>query len=313
MELNIIHNEDCLSGMKKLPDECIDCCITSPPYWGLRDYGVDSQLGTEENFLDFVKTLIEIYSEVFRVLKSTGTCFVNLGDTYGGSGCGTSKNADVNKYIDNSKQVYVLPNRVSEASKLRTSKLNKSLLMIPERFALQMIDSGWILRNQIIWHKPNQMPTSVKDRFTVDFEKIFFFTKESKGYYFEQQFEPYTKPMNRWGGEKLTANGSSEWDNGTSQNTYRDRLMRPNPEGKNMRTVWSINTKPSKEKHFATYPEKLVERMMKAGCPEGGTVLDPFMGSGTTGLVAKQLGRNYIGYELNREYIEIANRRISKL
>ena len=182
--------------------------------------------------------------------------------------------------------------------------------MIPERFALGMIDSGWILRNQIIWHKPNQMPQSATDRFTVDFEKIFFFVKQSTGYYFEQQLEPYTKPLDRWGGTDLEANGDSTWDNGTGQTAYRNRNMRPNPEGKNMRTVWSINTVPYSEAHFATYPEKLVERMIKSGCPENGVVLDPFMGAGTTGLVARKLNRNYIGFEINADYLKLANNRI---
>ena len=174
-----------------MPDSIVDCCISSPPYWGLRDYGVDGQIGLEENYSEFIAKLIELYSEIQRVLKPTGTCFVNLGDTYAGSGSGTTKNADTSKYIENSKQVYVLPNGTAKASKFRGTGLNKSLLMIPERFALAMIDNGWILRNQIIWHKPNQMPSSATDRFTVDFEKIFFFVKQSKDYYFEQQLEPY--------------------------------------------------------------------------------------------------------------------------
>jgi len=181
--------------------------------------------------------------------------------------------------------------------------------MIPERFAIQMIDNGWILRNKIIWHKENQMPSSVTDRFTVDFEDIFFFVKQQK-YYFEQQLEPYTEPMNRWGSVKLEANGVSIWDKGTKQTTYRNKNMRPNEEGRNMRTVWTINTQPNSEAHFATYPELLVEKIIKAGCPENGLCLDPFMGSGTTGLVAKKLNRNYLGIDLNPEYIKIANNRI---
>lgn len=308
--INTIILENCLSGLKKIPDNTIDCSVSSPPYWGLRDYGVEEQLGQESDFKEFVSKLIEIYSEIYRVLKPTGTCFVNLGDTYAGSGSGTTKNADISKYVENSKQVYVLPNGTSKASQFRGTNLNKSLLMIPERFAIGMLDNGWILRNQIIWHKPNQMPQSATDRFTVDFEKIFFFVKQSTGYYFEQQLEPYTKPLDRWGGTDLEANGDSTWDNGTGQTSYRNRNMRPNPEGKNMRTVWSINTVPYSEAHFATYPEKLVERMIKSGCPENGVVLDPFMGAGTTGLVARKLNRNYVGFEINSEYKKIAENRI---
>jgi len=312
MEINQIYNEDCLIGLKKLPDNSIDCCISSPPYWGLRDYGVDGQIGNEGGFKEFISKLIEIYQEVYRVLKPEGTCFVNLGDTYGGSGNGTTPNADTSEYTKKSKQVYVLPNGTSKSSSLRGSSLNKSLLMIPERFAIEMISHGWILRNQIIWHKPNQMPSSAIDRFTVDFEKIFFFVKQSTGYYFEQQLDPYTEPMNRWSGEKLEAQGNSDWDKGTGQSTYRSRSLRPNPDGKNMRTVWSINTKPFPDAHFAIFPETLVERMIKAGCPEKGVVLDPFMGAGTTAVAARKLNRNYIGYDLNADYVKMANERLYK-
>jgi len=299
--LNKIILSDCLTGIKQMPDISVDCCISSPPYWGLRDYGVDGQVGNEQDFKEFVKKLIELYSEIQRVLKPTGTCFVNLGDTYNGTKQG---NTETNKN----------PKLVTDSFKKERIKdiQDKSLLMIPERFAIGMIDEGWILRNQIIWHKPNQMPQSATDRFTVDFEKIFFFVKQSTGYYFEQQLEPYTKPLDRWGGDDLEANGKSTWDNGTGQTTYRNRNMRPNPDGKNMRTVWSINTEPFPEAHFATYPEKLVKRMIEAGCPENGLVLDPFMGAGTTAVVAKKLNRNYTGFELNPKYKLIAENRLIK-
>jgi DNA modification methylase len=304
--LNRVIHGNCLDELKKIPDNVIDCCITSPPYWGLRDYGHQDQLGKEENFEKFIQNLCAVFSEVKRVLKPTGTCFVNIGDTYAGSGAGTTQKADISGYIKNSKQVYVLPNGTAKSSALRSTKMNKSLCMIPERFAIAMIDMGWCLRNQIIWHKPNQMPASVKDRFTVDFEKVFFFVKQPKEYYFKQQIEPYSTKINRWGGTKLVQNGGSEWDKGTGQKIYRSRDMRPNKEGRNMRTVWSINTKPSKNGHFATYPEKLVERMLVAGCPENGIVLDPFFGTGTTGLCAKKNGRNFVGIEISGEYVNIS-------
>jgi DNA modification methylase len=299
--LNKIILSDCLEGIKQMPDSSVDCCISSPPYWGLRDYGVDGQVGNETDFKEFVSKLIELYSEIQRVMKPTGTCFVNLGDTYNGTKQG---NTEINKN----------PKLVTDSFKKEKVKTiqDKSLLMIPERFAIGMIDAGWILRNQIIWHKPNQMPQSATDRFTVDFEKIFFFVKQSTGYYFEQQLEPYTKPLDRWGGDDLEANGNSTWDNGTGQTTYRNRNMRPNPDGKNMRTVWSINTEPFPEAHFATYPQKLVKRMIEAGCPENGLVLDPFMGAGTTAVVAKKLNRNYTGFELNPKYKLIAENRLIK-
>lgn len=309
--LNKIINGNSLEVLKTIPDNSIDCCITSPPYWGLRDYGHDEQLGSEKHFKDFVINLSNVFDEVQRVLKPTGTCFINLGDTYGGSGSGTTKNADTSKYVENSKQVYVLPNGTSKASQFRGTAMNKSLCMIPERFAIEMIDRGWCLRNQIIWHKPNQMPSSATDRFTVDFEKIFFFVKQPMGYYFEQQLEPYTEPLDRWAGQMVRGNYKTKTEQFAVQER-NGRDMRPNPEGKNMRTVWSINTEPSTEAHFATYPQRLVERMLKAGCPENGIVLDPFFGSGTTGVYARKVNRNFVGIELNPEYVKIAENRLFK-
>jgi len=307
--LNKIINGNSLEVLKTIPDNSIDCCITSPPYWGLRDYGHDEQLGSEKHFKDFVNNLCNVFDEVRRVLKSAGTCFINLGDTYGGSGSGTTKYADTSKYAENSKQVYVLPNGTSRSSRFRGTAMNKSLCMIPERFAIEMIDRGWRLRNQIIWHKPNQMPSSAKDRFTVDFEKVFFFVKSQK-YYFEQQVEKsiwaeFDKRSEVKGGVK--SNGK------TASGKYAINKVAFTEGGmRNMRTVWSINTEPCFEAHFATYPQKLVERMLKAGCPEKGIVLDPFIGSGTTGLVARKLNRNFVGIELNPEYVKIAENRLLK-
>jgi site-specific DNA-methyltransferase (adenine-specific) len=309
--LNKIINGNSLEVLKTIPDNSIDCCITSPPYWGLRDYGHEEQLGCEKHFKDFVINLSNVFDEVQRVLKPTGTCFINLGDTYGGSGSGTTKNADTSKYVENSKQVYVLPNGTSKASQFRGTAMNKSLCMIPERFAIEMIDRGWCLRNQIIWHKPNQMPSSAKDRFTVDFEKVFFFVKQPTDYYFKQQLEPYTEPLDRWAGQMVRGNYKTKTEQFAVQER-NGRDMRPNPEGKNMRTVWSINTEPSTEAHFATYPQRLVERMLKAGCPENGIVLDPFFGSGTTGVYARKVNRNFVGIELNPEYVKIAENRLLK-
>lgn len=294
----------------------------------LQQYFVPAELGQEADFRDFVLSLIEVFKEVKRVLKPTGTCFVNLGDTYAGSGSGTTKNADTSKYVENSKQVYVLPNGTAKASKFRGTNLNKSLLMIPERFAIGMLDNGWILRNQIIWHKPNQMPQSATDRFTVDFEKIFFFVKQSTGYYFEQQLEPAIgydgrKDIDYKGGHKDVSIGKhTRWksknvqEKGQQPNSMHIKREMGIPDEvyfeRNVRTVWSINTKPYSEAHFATYPEKLVKRMIEAGCPENGLVLDPFMGAGTTAVVAKKLNRNYTGFELNPKYKLIAENRLVK-
>jgi len=297
---NKVIQGDCLEVMKTLPDNSADMVLTSPPYWALRDYGVDGQLGREETFQGYITKLCDIFDECKRILKDGGTCWVNIGDTYGG----TSDKKD----CKNPKW----KGRNGQSTSINKLVTEKCLCQIPSRFAIEMTNRGWILRNEIIWHKPNAMPSPVKDRFTVDFEKVFFFTKGRK-YFFEQQFDEYTKPMNRWGGEELKANGKSEWDNGTGQDTYRTRNFRPHKSGKNKRTVWSINTKPSKEPHFASYPEKLIEPMIKAGCPVGGVILDPFFGIGTTGIVAIKNNRNYIGIEISKEYIEIINKRFTTL
>lgn len=293
-----------------LDNKSVDCVVTSPPYWGLRDYGYSEQIGLEETPEMFIQNLVGLFETIKGKLKDTGTCFVNLGDTYAGSGNGTTKYADTDKYIENSKQVYVMPNGTAKSNSYRGTQMNKSLLMIPYRFAWAMVENGWILRNVINWRKPNQMPSSAKDRFTVDFEPIFFFVKKATDYNFEQQLEPYTKPLDRWGGDNLEANGTSTWDDGTGQKSYRNRNMRPNPEGRNMRTTWDINTESFPEAHFAVYPKELCMRMIKAGCPENGLVLDPFMGSGTTAVCSRILNRNYVGFELNKEYIDISQKRI---
>ena len=308
MEVNKIYTGNCLEELKKLPNESVDCVVTSPPYWALRHYGVEGQLGLEPTFQEYINKLCDIFDEVKRVLKKEGTCWVNVGDTYGTQGGQNRKtDKDYSKY-DSIK----LKNREIGSVLLKEPNMHKNLCNIPARFSIEMQNRGWILRNEIIWHKPNCMPSSAKDRFTVDFEKIFFFVKQPMGYYFEQQLEPYTKPLDRWGGTDLDANGKSEWDEGTGQSSYRKRNMRPNEDGKNMRTVWSINTEPNSEAHFATYPQRLVERMIKAGCPENGLVIDPFFGSGTTGIYARKVNRNFVGIELNPEYVEIANKRLFK-
>lgn len=270
---NTILQGDVLEQLRLIPNESIDMCITSPPYWNLRDYKQEKQIGQEKDYKDYINKLIEIYNEVRRVLKKNGTCWVNIDDTY-------SKN---NKF----------------------GVKKQSLIGIPERFKIAMIDNGWICRNEIIWHKPNAMPCSVKTRFNNDYEKLFFFTRENS-YYFEQQKEQSKDTYNGKRGSSRTRKKlqSAMRDVSNEVKIYKER---------NKRTVWSINTKPFKGSHFAVYPEELIETPIKAGCPENGIVLDIFMGSGTTGVVSKKLGRNYIGIELNPEYVNIANKRIANL
>lgn len=373
MELNKIYIGDTLDVLKQFPNESIDMCITSPPYWNMRDYGVNGQLGNEETFEEYLTKLQNIFNEVYRVLKKEGSCYVNIGDVYSN-----------NNSIGVKKQ---------------------SLIGIPDRFKLNMISNGWLCRNEIIWHKPNAMPSSAKTRFNNDYEKMFFFTKDDL-YYFETQYEEAKTKKS-----KLIKNNknnskylSNEQEKSVRQGMSRDRgtkliEVRPNlptqdefvnflrsritlkqmvdeikdikrttiehwfrrdkkgfsypskddwnkvkyllddfseefesidykmnyieyetddinknlDKGRIKRAVWSINTKPLKECHFAPFPPELVETPIKACCPKNGIVLDCFMGSGTTGVVAKQLKRNFIGIDLNEKYVNIAIDRINKI
>ena len=302
-----IINGDALSELKKLPDKSVNMCMTSPPYWALRDYGVDGQLGLESTFDEYISNLCDIFDGVKRVLRDDGTCWVNIGDTYWGSGAGTQYEPKT----ENAKEVYTIPyNSHKNTQRNKDSNYqSKCLCMIPQRFAIEMVNRGWILRNTIIWHKPNAMPSSVKDRFTVDFEYLFFFSKK-KTYYFETQREPHKdislkRIKKPWNGNLTKGHSLSSLKDG-------DMSKMCHPDGRNKRTVWSITTKSFKGAHFAVYPPELIETPIKAGCPEGGVVLDPFTGAGTTGLVALKQKKKFIGIELNQDYIKIAEERLKK-
>lgn len=440
-ELDRIYCGDCKNLLKQLPDKKIDMCITSPPYWGLRDYGMEGiiwggdenckhiwgeksitlhhksgetnpglegswkdrgasddkgnyfclkcgawkgSLGLEPDFNLYIKHLCDIFDEVKRVLKKEGTCWVNIGDTYhGGNLCvGQPENweslSTVNKEKYNSS---VFNKFIKDRNKMNYPK--KSLIMIPFRFAIEMVNRGWILRNVIIWHKPNCMPSSATDRFTVDFEYLFFFSK-SKKYYFEQQVEPWTD-KNKHDVERAIYGhkeykGKYQLNKKGSFSMSKSSVVGDPLIGRNKRTVWSINTEPFKEAHFAVFPEKLIETPIKAGCPEfvckkcgkareklfdyerkptrpeptnskygdkdndirggdgirlrkevkhifkgytdcgcnagfeGGIVLDPFIGSGTTGKVAIKQRKHFIGFEINPEYVlNIADKRLENI
>ncbi len=299
LQLNKIYQANALAFLRSLPNNSIDMVITSPPYWCLRDYGVAGQLGLEPTFQEYVNKLCDIFDEVKRVLKKEGTCWVNLGDVYS-TQSGAMRDCKFGPKQTNN-QALIQP---------RTILSSKCLLQLPSRFAIEMCNRGWILRNEIIWHKPNCMPSSVKDRFTVDFEKIFFFSKNKK-YYFEQQLEPLANStINRarygWKGTKERPKGVNAPG---EVNEFGERSC-PS-KGRNKRCVWKIQPKGFPEAHFATYPEKLIETPIKAGCPPKGIVLDPFMGAGTTALTALKLGRNFLGCELNPAYIEIAEKRLA--
>lgn len=303
----MIHQGDALTILKSLKAESINCCVTSPPYWALRDYGVEGQLGLEPTFQEYITKLCDIFDEVKRVLRKDGTCWVNLGDTYNAGGNYRGKELD-----DSSKEVY---RRVDfegcKNDKNAQGIEAKCLCQIPSRFSIEMCNRGWILRNTIIWHKPNCMPSSVKDRFTMDFEYIFFFVK-SKKYWFEQQKEPIAESSYNDKQRGRIPSKNAKWDGFQKQTIGKIKSFAYIEEGgRNKRCVWSIPPKPFKDAHFAVFPEELVETPIKAGCPVGGVILDPFCGSGTTGVVAKKQNKQFVGIELNSDYIKMAEKRIT--
>jgi len=358
LELNKIYNIDTLEGLKLIPNDKIDCVITSPPYWLMRDYGIKGQIGLEITFQEYINKLCNIFDEVKRVLKPYGTLFVNIGDKYNGT---MIRNTDINnkktkgKTFKNSKQTFTLTKRkekychncgikfmalpnqyfcspkcsgVDNTPRKQKGLLpNQCLLQLPNRFAIEMCNRGWILRNEIIWEKGNSTPQSVKKRFTVNFEKIFFFVKNNN-YYFKQQFEPCKAESIKRLNRGINVNKWTEGATGQTPHSFsQPRLNKkkqilnknyiPNKpdwveKGRNKRCIWNINTKPFKKAHFATFPLELPEICIKAGCKENGIVLDPFMGAGTTAVASLKYNRNYIGFELNKEYCEIAKDRIKE-
>ena len=300
LETNIIHIGDNIFHLTNIPDASVDMCVTSPPYYNLRDYKNSSQIGAENTVNDFVENLCKVFDEVKRILKPTGSCWVNIGDTYD----------------------------------------KKRLLQVPSRFEIAMCDRGWHLRNEIIWSKPNPQPISSKDRFWGNHEKFFWFVKDVKKYYFNR--DPILVPQAEISIRRMFSknnmdkrkdfNASSKEGfaiSSSSQDKHYARMreemgidkefnyeeliksgkcpMRPEFD------TWDIPSVTYKGAHFAVYPPELIEKPILSCCPEQGIVIDPFMGSGTTGEVAKLNNRKYIGLELNTEYAILANERISKV
>jgi DNA modification methylase len=359
-KIDYIYNDDALSALKTMADASVDCIITSPPYYGLRDYGTgkwiggdancphyrvskrsdatstghkamvdsghpvgdaiyktvcplcgavreDKQIGLEETPEQYVQRLVEVFREAKRVLKDDGTFWLNIGDTYNtssyhktvesngygkqGTNKGSYENVVDRPFVDNCKE--------------------KDLIGIPWMLAFALRADGWYLRQDIIWSKPNPMPEPIKDRCTKSHEYIFLFSKK-RNYFFDYQaiqedcVSDVKEDSNiKFGGSKYGDNDDKHYQ------TYSGNVYKPTSK-RNKRDVWSISVQPTKEAHFATFPEELVENCIKAGCPKNGIVLDTFFGSGTTGLVAHNMGRHFVGIELNPEYIEIAKRRVSK-
>ena len=368
MDLNKVYLGNAIETVKTFPDESIDCVVTSPPYYGLRDYGtgkwiggdpnckhfreskksdktitvhkrmqeneapvgdaiyktvcpicgavrVDEQIGLEETPEEYIERLVSLFREIRRCLKKDGTLWVNIGDTYNGAKRG---NTEIVKHKNVAESCDFVKKKWDGAKQ-------KDLIGIPWLLAFALRADGWYLRQDIIWHKPNPMPESVKDRCTKSHEYIFLLSKSPK-YYFDYKaiMEPVSEQQ-----KTIYQNSNGRYGNGTrTERTNNCGYSvagghRDNSGGfdcdiieidgnfvRLKRDVWSVNLKPNKEAHFATYPEELIAPCILAGCPEKGVVLDPFMGSGTTGIVARKLNRNFVGCELNPDYYKMATTRI---
>jgi DNA modification methylase len=286
---------DVLSRIKEIPDNSIQCVVTSPPYWGLRDYGHVDQLGLEETPNAYVENMVRVFREVRRVLKEDGVCWINLGDSYAGQNSRTSKGRA--GFGDEREGVF---NRSGEHLK------PKDLVGIPWRVALALQEDGWWLRQDIIWHKPNPIPESVTDRCTKSHEYLFMLTK-SKRYYFDNETIREPAKWERWGDQTETKKHT-----GTAKHLGGKTLDQlPIRDTKNKRSVWTIPTKPFSGAHFAVMPEALCEPPILATSKPKDTVLDPFAGSGTVGVVALRHNRNFVGIELNNDFAELALARIA--
>jgi len=302
--IKILHGS-CLDRLKDLEDQSINTCITSPPYWGLRDYGEGKQLGLEETPEEFVNNLVEVFREVKRVLRDDGTVWLNLGDSYG-----QQKGKGFNA---NSKEGYVVSRRKELQERqgnieVKTNLPPKNLVGIPWRVAFALQADGWYLRQDIIWHKPNPMPESVKDRCTKAHEYIFLLSKSRKYYCDMESIREPIKESNK--GFIMARARTAQGALGGKNKHNMEKRNYKEIKGANKRSVWTVTTKPFKGAHFATFPMDLIEPCVLAGCPEGGTVLDPFGGSGTTALVANGHNRDAVLIEINEEYIEIAKKRL---
>lgn len=301
---------DALETLRTMDAESVQCVVTSPPYWGLRDYGIAGQLGLERTPEEYVAHMVEVFREVRRVLRTDGTLWLNLGDSYASAWARKRRNV-VGK---GSPDADVERGRVGDGLK------EKDLCGIPWRLAFALQADGWYLRSDIIWHKPNPMPESVTDRPTKAHEYLFLLAK-SKRYYYDAEAikESATEPAKRCG-KNSRANVGRDLAHGTAKQDaiglrryvgFNRRYDFENPPNdRNARSVWTVATAHFSGAHFATFPEALVEPCIRAGTKPGDTVLDPFMGAGTVGLVAVRLGREYLGIELNPKYVEMAERRL---
>ncbi|KAA6337100.1 Modification methylase DpnIIB [termite gut metagenome] len=370
--LNNIYNTDCRSGLKELPSECVDCCITSPSYYGFRDYGtakweggdpncqhsireeagfekwkqstnrgnaknlpkgvclkcgairIDNQIGLEDTPEAYIEQLVEVFTEVYRILKPTGTLWINIGDSYwGGKGYSGSsagiyqyerrkRNESINRECSN----FGGKGTIRSTDKKHEYIKRKDLIGIPWMLAFALRNAGWYLRQDIIWHKPNPMPESVKDRCTKSHEYLFLLSKSDKYYFnneaimeiasYDGRKDTRTKGSHKYSQQGITGLNPQAF----AARSHERWIMNDGKYMRNKRSVWTVCTKPLRENHFASFPESLIKDCVLAGCPQGGIVLDPFMGSGTTAIVVRKLGCNYVGFELNPDYVAICEKRI---
>lgn len=332
---------DCLATLRAMPAQSVHCCITSPPYYGLRDYGHEGQIGLEDTPAAFVAKLVEVFREVRRVLRDDGTLWLNLGDSYAGSWGAQGRGDDYPGTLQGGSMLTarMVKNHPKRAKHANVDGVRpKNLIGIPWRVAFALQDDGWYLRQDIIWHKPNPMPESVRDRCTKAHEYIFLLSK-SPNYYFDGASiaeDVSDATVARLSQPGLAAQRGSDRAVGKTNGTmkavggaysFARKTSNPGMPGapaqhrparepveyrgrRNKRSVWTVTTKPFKGAHFATFPPDLIAPCVLAGCPAGGVVLDPFGGAGTTGLVAQRHGRSAVLCELNPDYARLASDRI---
>jgi DNA modification methylase len=318
-QINTVICGDVLKTIRTFPTACIDCVITSPPYWQLRDYGWSGQWGLEKTYNEYLNHLFEFMDELKRILKPEGTVWINLGDTYFGSGNDSGKK-EFSQSIRKVKAGTVAPSKANTDPENNLKK--KCQVLIPHRFAVGCVDRGWILRNDIIWAKPNGLPESVQDRFSKKHEHIFLLVK-NQDYFFdldsvrekhkEASIDRVKYKMTAYAGDAKNKKGA--FGKG-GKNGGKLKKIKLNPLGKNPGDVtdfWCISTKPGSDKHYATFNSELITKPILAGCPESGIILDPFCGTATTGIRAIELKRNFIGIEGKKEYCTIGNRNLQSV
>ena len=305
---------DAAAGLKTLPQESVQMCVTSPPYYGLRDYGTDGQIGVEQTPREYIDRLVEVFAEVYRVLKPDGTLWLNISDSYAGSGKGPMSIQVAGN--GKNRNLYDMKSRIYEVPKRWENIKPKDMIGIPWMLAFALRDFGYYLRSDIIWHKTNCLPESVKDRPSKSYEHIFLFAKSPK-YYFDykaiqEPIKEVTAARYKRGRSGKAKYSGTQASQGIDRKT--DAVTEEIRQHKRKRDVWEVSTNTYRmDEHFAMFPELLIEPCILAGSREGDTVLDPFFGSGTTGAVAKWLGRSYIGIDLNPRYLEKAEMRIAEV